>query len=261
MSILASAEDLSELLGGKKVLDGVSLSAAEGEHVVLIGANGAGKTTLLKCLAGLRRPQQGRVLLEGRPLNAFSPRERARRITYVPQHVSFAFHYSVADFVAMARYPYRSFWGRTRGDDDRAAWALEVTGCSAISSRIVGELSGGEKQLTLLAAALAQESSLLLLDEPMTGVDPGRQDELHMLLDKLKRVHKKAIITATHEINSAAMTADRIIALSRGRIVFQGKPEDCLTLENLERLYGRLFVTVPHPQTKAPMILPRVQQC
>ncbi len=257
MNPLIDGRELSVRFGSRRVLDGVSLQLQAGEHVALIGPNGAGKTTLLKCLAGLCRRDAGLVELRGKRLESYGAKDLARSVTYVPQQFSAAFRYTVFDFVAMARYPHLGPWSALGpGDRAKIEEALSLTGTIDLSARAVSELSGGEKQLVLLSAALAQGTQVLLLDEPMSGLDPRHQDAVQELLERLQREYQKALITATHELNSAALTAGRIFTLRAGRMLFDAPPGECMNEARLAELYDKSFVLVEHPCRGVAMVLP-----
>lgn len=257
MKTLLAADEISVHYGKRVVLEKVSLRLAEGEHVALIGPNGAGKSTLLRCLGGLCPFRYGSIVLQGRPIQAYTPKELAACVSYVPQQYNIAFRYSVFDFVAMARYPHLGPWSSFgRADTAKVEEALAMTGSSDLAQRMLAELSGGEKQLVLLSAALAQETPVLLLDEPMSGLDPRHQDAIQELLGRMQREYRKALITATHELNSAALTADRLLALKGGRVLFDAPPRESMTEVNLAALYDKRFVLVRHPASETAMVLP-----
>lgn len=252
--------EVSELcvsFGRRTVLERVSFGLRRGEHVALIGPNGAGKTTLLRSLAGLCRLQHGAIAVFGKPLPAYDRRALARCVTYVPQQFQAAFRFSVREFVAMARYPHLGPWSAFSAADAAVVEdALARTDSLDLGDRVIAELSGGEKQRVLLSAALAQETPLLLLDEPMNGLDPRHQDGVQELIEGLRKSGEKTVITATHELNSAALTADRLIGLRAGRILFDAPPRECMTRERLAELYDKSFVLVQHPAAGVPMVLP-----
>jgi iron complex transport system ATP-binding protein len=242
----------------RTVLRDVSLIVRRGERVALIGPNGAGKTTLIKCLNGLLRPTQGEVRLMGRPVASYKTRALARLAAYVPQPMGSGLPFRVRDFVMMGRYPHWSMLSNVSAADRRAVdRALTITGTQVFADRYHATLSGGERQKVMLAAALAQESELLLLDEPSAFLDPGHQHEIDGILLTVSRQRGVTIVSATHDLNRAALANDRIVGIRDGAIVCDASPAAALAPEILDRLYGTRFATVLHPETGLPMVLPR----
>ncbi len=242
----------------RPVLRGVGFRVAAGERVALIGPNGAGKTTLIKCLNGLLRSFEGSVLLAGRPLQGYRPRDLARMAAYVPQPMSAGLPFAVREFVAMGRYPHGGMWGGLTAEDQEAVrWALRITGTLEFADRRHDTLSGGERQKVMLAAALAQRSPLLLLDEPSAFLDPGHQHEIDCILHTVNRRLGVTLVTATHDLNRAALTSDRVLGLRDGRLLCDAGPTAALAPTMLRQLYDERFERVDHPGTGLPMILPR----
>jgi iron complex transport system ATP-binding protein len=224
--------------GDTPAIAGVDLAVAPGELCVLLGPNGSGKSTLLKLLGGLRGPRAGSVMLEGRPLTGFSPRERARRIAVVPQLLSAVLEIRVEDFVAAGRYAHLGILKSLRPADRAAvARALLEADAQDLCGRLCSELSGGQRQRVLIARALAQEAELLLFDEPSAALDPDHQVRLFALIAELVGRGRAAIV-ATHELVLASRFATRAVLLQRGRTVASGTPAVVLCREVLEPLYG-----------------------
>ncbi len=245
----------------RPVLCGIGFRVQAGERVALIGPNGAGKTTLIKCLNGLLRISEGVVMLAGRSLREYGPRELARTAAYVPQPMSAGLPFKVRDFVAMGRYPYGGVWRGTSPEDQEAVeWALRLTGTVEFAERRHDTLSGGERQKVMLAAALAQRTPLLLLDEPSAFLDPGHQHEIDGILQTVSRRLGVTLITATHDLNRAALTSDRVLGLRDGRLLCDATPLEALAPEMLRRLYDSEFARVLHPEVGLPMILPRAPE-
>ncbi|QWT45467.1 ABC transporter ATP-binding protein [Azospira inquinata] len=224
---------------GTPVLRGVNLALAPGEVVSLLGANGAGKSTLLRLLLSLLSPLSGLVTLGDRPLASFRRRELARHIAYVPQvHVT-PFPYRVEEVVLMGRLPANGLLGSTSGPEDRerAARVLERLGILALKDRAYTEISGGERQLTLIARALIQEAPILVLDEPVNGLDYGHQMSL---LDHLQSLAAEgyAILKTTHHPEHALLASTRVVLLEEGRIAADGRPNEVVTPASIRRLYG-----------------------
>jgi ABC-type cobalamin/Fe3+-siderophores transport system ATPase subunit len=225
--------------GAANVLDDVSLSVPAGSIVALLGPNGSGKTTLLRVLAGLAAPARGRVRLDGREIQTFSRRELARRLAVVPQDTHAAFDFTVLDLVLMGRYPHLgTFQLEGVGDVAVARDALAATGTAALETRRLSTLSGGEKQRVVIAAALAQAASVLLLDEPTASLDLGYQIEIAALLRGLNRDRGMTMVVSTHDLNLAAAMADTVILLRRGRVLAHGPVDAVLTADHIRALYG-----------------------
>ncbi len=231
------AQALAVRLGGRTVLDGVTLKLRPGEVVALAGANGAGKSTLLACLAGLRRPEGGAVRLDGLPLDALAPRARARRLAWLPQTPEVGWPMSVETLAGLGRLP--RLGGRGPGTDDRAAVAraLRAVDLEALAGRDARTLSGGERARALLARALAGEPDWLLADEPLAGLDPLHVLETGALLRRTA-AGGVGVLATVHDLQAAARFADRLVVLAGGRVLAYGAPAAVLTPDLLARAYG-----------------------
>lgn len=224
--------------GQRLVLDGVCLHVRKGEFVGLLGANGSGKSTLLRTLAGLRKPDKGAVMLNGRPLVRYKSKELAKIIGYVPQDTSFDFDFTVQEIVRMGRHPHTSrFRAESPGDRDAVRQALMQTRLLELSGRSVQELSGGQRQMAFIAKALAQEPELLLLDEPISALDIRHQLQVLELI-RLVAGSGTASVAALHDLNLAARYCDRIVLLSEGRVLADGRPGEVLTEAHIHTAYG-----------------------
>jgi len=255
---LLEARELAFAFGRRRVLAGVSLAVRPGEAVGIVGPNGAGKTPLLRCLAGLLPVERGRVWLAGRPIERYPRRELARRISFVPQAPDHAIPFTAEQFVLMGRYPYLSpFAPVGREDREAVRQAMELTETAELGPRRLDALSGGERQKVFLAAALAQGAPIMLLDEPTTFLDYHHQEEIARLLARLQRQTGLTTVSVTHDVNRAAMGAQRIVALSGGRVVLDGPPESVMRPEVLETIFQTPFLLVDHPATGLPMVVPQ----
>jgi len=235
----------------RRVLDGASLSLDPGEIVSLLGANGSGKTTLLRLMLGFLPPGAGAVALAGRDLRAWSRREIARQIAYVAQNHVAPFPYRVRDVVLLGRLPQAGWLTPVRARDFLAADALlEELGILALADRPYTEISGGERQLTLIARALAQGAGLLVMDEPMAGLDYGAQIRLMRLLQRL-RGKGLGVLVSTHHPEHAFWASDRIALLEQGRISVTGAPLDVLDAPAIERLYRVKVTALTAPDGRA----------
>lgn len=223
--------------GGEERLHGISCTFPKGRLTALIGPNGCGKTTLLKCAAGIMKPSSGQILLDNAPYFSISRRERARRVACMPQSRPTP-EMTVQQLAACGRYPHLG-WGKSMSDVDKqiVAEALVRAGADRFANRSVFELSGGERQRAYLAMMLAQQASVLLLDEPTTYLDPGSQFELMELLLSL-RSENRTVVAALHDLSLAMEYADHIILMQDGRLVQSGSPEEIFASGLLGEVFG-----------------------
>jgi iron complex transport system ATP-binding protein len=225
-------------LPGEPVLHNVSLKLEAGQTLYVLGRNGSGKTTLLSCLAGIRKPPQGRVLLNGEDIHLYTPGERARRVGLIPQVHTPAFAYTVREMVLMGRAPHLGlFGGPTRDDYAIANEALESVGLSDLQDRPYTEISGGERQLVLIARGLAQRCDILLMDEPSAHLDLSNQHRVLEVVDQLARQGLSFIISS-HAPNNALSYADHVLLLKQGHVMAYGTPHETLTEPLLSSVYG-----------------------
>lgn len=232
------AEGLGVRLGGAEVLTGVSVAAAAGEVVGLIGPNGSGKTTLLGALAGLTVPEAGGVSVDGTAIAALSPTERARRIGYLEQNPVAHWPLAVERVAMLGRTPHRAaFQGETDGDRRIVARALERCGVAGFAGRAVNTLSGGERARVMLARALAGEPRILLADEPVAGLDPYHQLQVMELLRELSR-EGIAVVVVLHDLSLAVRFCDRLCLLEHGRVAASGEPSVVFDDGTAERVFA-----------------------
>ncbi len=238
MSALLEASELRFGHPGRVVGEGLSLTLRAGELTALLGPNGGGKTTLLKTLLGLLPAQGGAVRLDGRALTDWSPPERARRMAYVPQGQASTFGYSARQMVLMGRTAHLGLLARPRAHDHAvAAQALRRLGIERLAERSVHRMSGGERQLVLIARALAQEPRAVLLDEPTASLDFGNQG-LVMRAVRALADEGLAVLFTTHDPNQALRCADRALLLREGRVLASGPAAEVVSAERLRALYG-----------------------
>lgn len=224
--------------GGVRALDGVSLEVAPGELLCVIGPNGSGKSTLLRCLAGLLAPTSGAVELDGAAVAALRPRERARKLAFVPQHLAAVPDVRVEDFVLSSRYASIDRWrGPTPVDSEHVENALRLFDALDLRGRSLAALSGGQRQRVLIARAAAQSTPYVLVDEPTAALDPRNQVAVFGLLSRF-REQGRAVIVATHELSLSSRAASRIAVLCDGRVRALGAPLEVLTPQILGEVYG-----------------------
>jgi iron complex transport system ATP-binding protein len=224
--------------GGPLVVRDVSLMVPPGSMTAVIGANGSGKSTLIRVLAGLLRPLAGRILLDGVLLDSWQPRLRARQIAYVPQSTSTAFPFQVMDLVLSGRTPHTlRFRFESAHDAEKAQEALETVGAAHLASRSFTSLSGGERQMVILARALAQEPRLLLLDEPSSSLDLKHRADLIRTLTRLRETRHLSVIMITHDLQLTG-SFDQLLALRSGEVAAAGTPDEVLRDHLLREVYG-----------------------
>jgi iron complex transport system ATP-binding protein len=216
----------------------VSLSAPQRSLTAIIGANGSGKSTLIRMLAGLLDPASGRIVLDGAPLHSWAPRERARKIAYVPQTTALVFPFQAIEVVLSGRAPHVDrFRFEGAADRERAIEALATVGGAHLALRRVTDLSGGERQMVILARAIAQEPRILLLDEPSASLDLKHRAALIRTLARLREERGVSAIMVTHDLQLIASSFDRILALHEGEMVREGTPDEVLDSALLSRIY------------------------
>jgi len=204
----------------------------------IVGPNGAGKTTLLKCLGAVLPIPKGSLFIEGRDLASLRSRERARLVCYVPQEHDTTFNYAVSDFVLMGRASYISPFALPSGEDAKAAAeALAFVGLAHYADRFISELSSGERRLVLIARALAQQSDILLMDEPTTFLDPKHEMEVFQLVRKLAVEKMKTILVTLHSLEMAVQHSDEMVFMKGGEVVASGKSAEVFEDSLLERVY------------------------
>ena len=250
---------LSLALGGRTVLDGISFSLERGRLLAIIGPNGAGKSSLLKCLGRLYTSFSGEVLLEGSRLDGTPQKEIARRIAWVHQEGLDSLPYTVREFAEMSRYPWRSaFGGMSARDREYVEEALALTGADAFAERCLKSLSGGERQNALIAAALAQGTDILFLDEPTSFLDYRHQAETLKLIERINKEHSMTIALVTHDVNLALRIADEILALKNGLVAWSGPRQGFIESGLMSGVFDTEFVCFKAKKDGMPYVAPRV---
>jgi len=221
-----------------RVLSGISLGIDRGTSVGLLGPNGSGKTTLLRLMSGILEPTAGAVSIDGKSISAVSRRDLARRIAVVPQETRATFDFTALEMVLMGRYPHLGpFELEGPADVEIARAAMRATGTNTLEERLFATLSGGEKQRVVIAAALAQSSEMLLLDEPTTALDLRYQFEVLAVLKRLNQERGATLVVSTHDLNLAAALCQQVVLLKNGRVLASGPTSDTLTADNIRALY------------------------
>jgi iron complex transport system ATP-binding protein len=253
-------EDVVAGYGGTPAVDGLSFEVRAGEVIGLVGPNGSGKTTAIRVASRALRPKAGRVRVADSDPYALGAREAARLVAVVPQDLAPVFSFTALEVAMMGRAPHRSAWAAGRPEDwARVRSAMERTAVQHLADRPIEELSGGERRRVILAQALAQDAPVLLLDEPTTHLDIRHVVDLLATVRGLARNEHKAVLAVFHDLNLAAVSCDRLVALSRGRVVATGTPDQVLSRDLLRSVYdvavdvhidaatGRPQVTVAPP--------------
>jgi len=259
-----AVEDVSFRYGGAPVarpwtIEQVSFSVARGEVLGIVGPNGSGKSSLLKLMAGLLRPESGRICLMGQVSFDLSPLAIARILAVVSQEQAQVFPFTVAETVLMGRFPHRKagWWSLGGGADTArdlacAQQAMAVTDVVSLADRRVTELSGGELQRVMIARALAQEPAILLLDEPTAFLDINHQIEICELISRLRTERQLTVVVVSHDLNIASQYCDRVVMLKAGRLSHIGSPAETIRPDVLRTIYGCEVVVDAHPQSGKP---------
>ena len=241
----------------RAVIESLSLEVVKGQITALVGPNGSGKSTLLKTLARLLKPHAGAVLLDGKAIHSLSTTQIAQQMAILPQGPSAPHGLTVRELVEQGRYPHVGALRMLRRQDHEAIdQALTLTGMKAFVNRPLDNLSGGERQRAWIAVTLAQDTPVLLLDEPTTFLDIGHQLEVLELVHRLNRERGMTLVLVLHDLNQAARYADRMVVLNRGQIVADGPPRDVLTVPLLADVFGVQVNIVNDPASGAPVCLP-----
>ncbi|WP_136248796.1 ABC transporter ATP-binding protein [Halomonas borealis] len=243
----------------RRVLDGVDLAVAEGKLTVLLGPNGSGKSTLLKTLARTLTPSAGRVCLDGQDIHRRPTREVAQRLGILPQGPAAPEGLTVKQLVGMGRFPHQGWWRQDAERDARAIReALAYADVTDFAERGVDALSGGQRQRCWIAMVLAQETELLLLDEPTTFLDLKVQVDLLDLLARLAHEHGRTLLVVLHDLNLAAAYADQLVMMRDGRILERGTPGEIFTAANLKRVFDLDANVIRDPHSGQPVCVPRL---
>ncbi|WP_432483889.1 ABC transporter ATP-binding protein [Kineococcus esterisolvens] len=253
-------EDLTLAYGDRTIATGLGVDVPDGSFTVVIGPNACGKSTLLRALARMLTPDRGHVYLDGSVIQSLPSKEVARRLGLLPQSATAPDGITVADLVARGRFPHQKLLRQWTRDDERAVdAAMAATRVLELAERGVDELSGGQRQRVWIAMALAQETPLLLLDEPTTYLDIAHQIEVLDLCAQLHEEQGRTLVAVLHDLNHACRYATHLVALKEGRVVAEGEPSAIVTAELVEEVFGLPCVVVPDPETGTPLVVPRAR--
>ncbi|MFI1970342.1 ABC transporter [Streptomyces cinnamoneus] len=252
-----AARDLTLAYEERTVVEGLDLDVPDGRVTVVVGPNACGKSTLLRALGRLLKPERGAVLLDGEQLARIPTRRIARSLGLLPQTPVAPEAVTVADLVSRGRQPHQRWWRQWSEEDERAvADAMARTDVAELADRPVDELSGGQRQRVWIAMALAQETDLLLLDEPTTYLDVSHQVEVLDLVRRLNHERGRTVVAVLHDLNQAARYADHLVAMKAGRVVAAGRPAEVVTADLVREVFGLESVVVPDPVTGGPLVVP-----
>lgn len=257
--VVFDIKNLSFSFTKKKILNSLSLKIYEHDFLSVIGPNGSGKTTLLKCLIGINTPPQKTVLFNNIPIEQLNRKELAQQISYVPQISEYLFPFTVKEFLYLARYPHLSrFTSTTANDKKEVETALELTSTKHLANRELNTLSGGERQMIFIAAAIAQGGKIILLDEPTTFLDPKHEEDIYKILIKIHSQLNKTIVVVTHNINNAILFSNKIAVIKEGKLFYYGSADTIVQEKTLENVYEKKFTFITHPDNNKKIVLPEV---
>ncbi|GLY77607.1 ABC transporter ATP-binding protein [Actinoallomurus iriomotensis] len=255
------ANDLTLAYERRTVAEGLSVAVPDRSFTVVVGPNACGKSTLLRALARTLKPRSGTVLLDGNDIHTLPTRAVARTLGLLPQSPIAPDGITVADLVARGRYPHQRLLRQWSGEDERVVTeAMAATGVTDLAGAYVDELSGGQRQRVWIAMALAQETPLLLLDEPTTFLDIAHQIDVLDLCARLHQEEGRTLVAVLHDLNHAARYATHLIAMRDGEVVAEGDPSTVVTAELVEEVFGLPCRVIPDPETDTPMVIPAVRR-
>lgn len=257
-SQLLSASKVVAGYDKKIIIHGIDVIIPSNKISVIIGANACGKSTLLKTLARLIKPVSGDIVLDGKQISAIPPKQLAQVLGLLPQSPVVPEGIIVSDLIARGRFPYQTFLkGMGKSDYDAVEEALDIMGITELANRSVDELSGGQRQRVWIAMALAQQTDILLLDEPTTFLDIAYQIEILDLLTDLNRRRGTTIVMVLHDINLSARYADHIFAMHKGNLIAQGTPSEVITEGLIKQVFGLECSVIKDPVSDSPFIVPK----
>ena len=250
-------DQLTLAYGKKTIAESLNVTIPDGHFTAIIGPNGCGKSTLLRTLSRLMTPASGHVYLDGEQIQRYASKEVAKRIGLLAQNATTPGDITVQELVARGRYPHQPLFSRWRQEDEDAVQnAMQATGIVNLASQSVDTLSGGQRQRAWIAMVLAQDTSIMLLDEPTTWLDISHQIDLLELLSELNRERGFTLAAVLHDLNQACRYATHLIALRDGKIVAEGAPKEIVTPELIEAVYGLRCMIIDDPVAHTPLVVP-----
>lgn len=251
-----TTKNLNISYGNVDIVKDLNLNIPKGKITTIIGANGCGKSTILKTIGRVITPKSGNIYINGKDIYKENPREIAKNMAILPQSPQAPSGLTVEELIAYGRFPHQKGFGKANDKDkDIVNWALEITGIEEFKDRNIDDLSGGQRQRAWIAMALAQETDILLLDEPTTYLDLAHQLEILKLLEDLNKKQGRTIVMVIHELNNAARFADHMIGIKKGKIVCEGSADEVMTKENLKEIFNIDAEIVKDPRTKKPVCI------
>jgi iron complex transport system ATP-binding protein len=257
MTSRLSARGITVGYGGEPVVHDLTVEIPDGQVTTIVGPNGCGKSTLLRTLARLLPPSSGQVVLDGAPITSMGTRDIATRLSLLPQSPIAPEGLLVRDLVGRGRHPHQRWFAQwSRQDEEVVEAALTMTDTSDLRDRPLDQLSGGQRQRAWIAMTLAQDTDLMLLDEPTTYLDLAHQVEVLELVCRLNRERARTVAMVLHDLNLAARYSDLVVVMHEGRIVTQGSPTEVFTTEMLSDVFGLEAEILPDPRTGLPIVVP-----
>ncbi|MGW8380318.1 ABC transporter ATP-binding protein [Streptomyces sp. ODS28] len=254
-----TGEGLTLAYDQRTISEGLDVAVPDNSFTVVVGPNACGKSTLLRALSRMLKPKKGSVLLDGADIGGLPAKKLARTLGLLPQSSVAPDGITVADLVARGRYPHQGLLRQWSEEDERIVReSMEATGIEALGDRFVDELSGGQRQRVWIAMALAQQTPLLLLDEPTTYLDIAHQMEVLDLCARLHREQGRTLVAVLHDLNQAARYATHLIAMRDGAVIAEGAPGEVVTAELVEEVFGLPCRVIPDPESETPLVVPRV---
>lgn len=249
--------NLNCTLGNEQILYNINLKIEKHKFYSIIGPNGSGKTTLLKNISKALEPDKNTIFIEEKDIRELKNKELAKKIAYVPQNTQIDFDFPVMDLVLMGRAPYlKNFQNESSTDIDIVKNAMKLTNTWYLKDRNINDISGGERQRVLIARALAQQTDILLLDEPISNLDIHHQISVLDTIKTLNIEKNITVVTVLHDLSIAAQYSDYLILMDKGKLQAQGIPEDVLTAENIKKVYDMDILILKNPITQKPYIIP-----
>ncbi|MEW2573553.1 ABC transporter ATP-binding protein [Streptomyces sp. NPDC047070] len=256
-----SAEDVTLAYDQRVIAERLSVEIPDNSFTVIVGPNACGKSTLLRALSRMLKPRQGRVLLDGHAIQSMPAKKVARTLGLLPQSSIAPDGITVGDLVGRGRYPHQGLLRQWSTDDERIVReSMDSTGVAELADRYVDELSGGQRQRVWIAMALAQQTPLLLLDEPTTFLDIQHQIDVLDLCAELHEEQGRTLVAVLHDLNHAARYATHLIALRDGAVIAEGAPADIVTAELVEAVFGLRCQVIDDPETGTPLVVPAARK-